>query len=502
MKIKKTAAIATGLACVMAAPFALAACNGETPAKNSVVSLDINPGVEIVLDGKDNVVSVYGTNEDGQVLLYGETDGIVGMTFEKAVDKITKSAVELGFITEQNSVVRYTVSSSITGAENRLNGVIDTRIAAAAGELELGFSIKSDSEVAYSVMRKYEAFVAEHPELKNKLTVKDFSLALSLSENGDVTLEAAVKMDKKELVAAISKASEKTEEYATKAYNAAKAEAERIYDGITAAAIENAYAEYYLKNFTKYPSTAYLGSMYTAYYSTARNLYAIADATDRAAAAAGEVLSSEQTASVLKALGMTEEQLDELRDRDGKITVESVDAYANKLFKNSEASVELDNIKAELTRALNTAESAIKAAAEKINEEYSEEIAKLKDSASSVISALESVSLVLPDSIKTSIAEMRQTIDKIGELVSDGVTVSDVRSLAAEFDKKAQSALERIRSDLPKEALDEIETAKREKEKAFAAAKAEMQSALNKAETAARERLQRIKDELKARAGE
>ena len=58
----------------------------EKAEKQAYVSLDINPAIELIVDKDNNVVSVRGENEDGQVLLYEET-GIKG---EKSMPQLTK----------------------------------------------------------------------------------------------------------------------------------------------------------------------------------------------------------------------------------------------------------------------------------------------------------------------------------------------------------------------------------------------------------------------------
>ena len=41
------------------------------------VTLDINPSIELTVDANGIVVSVYGANEDGQILLYEEAEKII-----------------------------------------------------------------------------------------------------------------------------------------------------------------------------------------------------------------------------------------------------------------------------------------------------------------------------------------------------------------------------------------------------------------------------------------
>lgn len=78
----------------------------------SFVSLDINPEISLTIDENELVVSVYGENEDGQVLLYEESANIVGKDIESAIDKIVSLAIEYGYLDEENKVVGTTVSSA------------------------------------------------------------------------------------------------------------------------------------------------------------------------------------------------------------------------------------------------------------------------------------------------------------------------------------------------------------------------------------------------------
>lgn len=68
------------------------------------IGLDINPAIELTVDGENKIVSAYGSNNDGKVLLYGETE-FEGMDLEAAIEKIVTLAVELGYLDENNQVV-------------------------------------------------------------------------------------------------------------------------------------------------------------------------------------------------------------------------------------------------------------------------------------------------------------------------------------------------------------------------------------------------------------
>lgn len=495
--LKRKAIAVAGVVCASAVAGSFAGCSNNDSA-NSVVSMDINPGIELVVNDKDVVVSVYGTNQDGQVLLYGETDNLIGSSFADAVDKITQAAVELGYLSEENKVVQYSVSSAAGGeVANRLNGILDARVSATAEALGLTFSVEAEASVPWSVIRRYEGYLEEHPEAAD-LSIAQFKLALSASETGEITLDAAVKLSEQELIDIIAKAGEQATEYATKAYDAAKASAFYAFDKIADAAVNNVYATYYTTHIMDHMQTAYLGVQYSVYATGASNLETLADVIVSAKAAADKVLSSEQTAAVAAALGLTDEQLNELKDEEGNITVDSVDAYANKLFKNSEASAALETVKSELARALNTAESAIDAALEEINEEYAEEIASIQSSLESALGMLNAVSVTLPENVKSELEDLKALVARIGELTKDGVTVEDVREIAAELQAKADKTLQAIERDLTADEWKEVNDLKEKAEGTFASARKTMEDALADAEAQARAFLQELKDARKS----
>jgi len=111
------------LLCVVALCFSLASCmlsgkkeNQTTPNQQenkqpagkaeTFVTLDINPSIELTLDANGIVASVYGANEDGQILLYEEAENIIGLTYEAAVEYITKLAADLDYLTVDTEQIR------------------------------------------------------------------------------------------------------------------------------------------------------------------------------------------------------------------------------------------------------------------------------------------------------------------------------------------------------------------------------------------------------------
>ena len=133
--MKKKILSVCAIVCAFAMCLPLAACSDKRDdgAAVSFVGIDINPSIELTLDAKNKVISVSGANEDGQVLLYGES-GIIGESAEKAVEKITKLAVSLGYLDEDNSVVLTNVTSAKKGKADDILKKINAKITATAGE--------------------------------------------------------------------------------------------------------------------------------------------------------------------------------------------------------------------------------------------------------------------------------------------------------------------------------------------------------------------------------
>ena len=99
------------VAIVLVAALACSAFVGCSEAKEdngkTYVSVDINPSVNLVIDGEGKVESVEAANEDAQVMLYGEV--LVGKTAEEAFSLIASLAVEGKYLTEENSGVSVNV---------------------------------------------------------------------------------------------------------------------------------------------------------------------------------------------------------------------------------------------------------------------------------------------------------------------------------------------------------------------------------------------------------
>lgn len=482
-------------AIMMSSVCALTACNSNDE-KQAYVSLDINPAIELVVDKNNNVVSVRGENEDGQVLLYEET-GIKGATLEAAVEKITALAIEYGYLDENNKVVDTLVTSGSDSFAKKVTEKVNATVTATAEKS--GLTVKTDGEGAYSLLRQLDEFKKQYPDDKaiQKMSASKFKLAVSVSETGEITLEAAVTLDESQLISILKEQSEKIEEFATEAYRQAKAQALAAYDKATDLAVYGVYTAFYAKRIVTNPATAYYGSMYCAYATAARSLDIACDVAESVVTVKTYPLTDEQVAAAVAALGL--ESADPIKNSKGEVTIESIEAYADKQFKNTEASEKLDQTKAALTEALNSAEATIKAKIDEFSEEYAEQIEATVTAANAAIGAIDAWIAVLPENVQAEIAnaegDLKTVVSDLAAIIKNGgkIEISDVREKADKLGAKANDYFNKINADLSDEERTELEKNKKEVVDKMTAEKKKFESALEKAEEEAKKHLEDLK---------
>lgn len=102
------------------------ACTTTAHAEESYVTIDINPSVELIVNGREEVVYVNALNEDAEVLL-ADLD-LIGMQVDEATDLIIQTAIELGYIDIEATDTIVEVSSM---SETALGEQIRERVKAA-----------------------------------------------------------------------------------------------------------------------------------------------------------------------------------------------------------------------------------------------------------------------------------------------------------------------------------------------------------------------------------
>lgn len=505
--MKKTIKSVMSMLCAATLAFSAAACgNPGGGTSNSTdgkpvafVSLDVNPAIELTVDAKNTVVSVYGENEDGKVLLYNGdkvVDGIVGVDVETAVAKITDLAVELGYLSEDNKVVNTAVSGE--NAET-LQSKINSKITATASNL--GLSVTTDMEGAFSLLRDMEQFKANYPndQAIQALTVEDFRLALSASETGEVTLEVAVTMDDSALVEMISNAHEQADAFATEAFEDAKRMANSAYESAVGMAEATVYMTYTATKLTLAP----YGAAYYMYQSSACGFELIAQSLVALEKVETYELNETQVAAVLSAMGLENTPANKvlIANADGKVTVDSVEAYADVLFKNTAAGENLETMKTELATALDTAENALATAIQTAKAAVLPEIEAIITVGEKGANALKLAQMMpggLPEVVKTAVSDFDTLAKDVKtELTTGELTAAELDAYAAALKGKAANVWTAMETKMTEEELAALEAAKQQVVDGCTELKAEMDATIATAEAEARAYLQAKKDARK-----
>lgn len=326
--------------------------------------------------------------------------------------------------------------------------------------------------------------------------MEDFRLALSASETGEVTLEAAVTMDDSALVEMISNAHKQADIFATEAFEDAKRMANAAYEEFVGMAVASAYMTY---TATK-PALLPYGAAYFMYETSACGFELIAHSFVALEKIGGYEFNETQIAAVLSALGLenTPENVALIANDDGKVTVESVEAYADVLFKNTAASESLETMKTELATALDTAESALAESIKTAKKAVLPRIEYIIAEGEKGAVILRPMQALLPEIIKTAVADFDTLAKDVKtELTTGELTAAELDAYAATLKGKAANVWTAMKAKMTEEELAALEEAKQQAIDGCAQAKAEMDAAIATAETEARAYLQAKKDARK-----
>ena len=478
--------------CVLSMVCGVTACGGggnsstQSQKAATFVNLDINPSIQLTVDGNNKVVSVYGGNDDGKILLYnGETvvDGIIGENVETAVANITEMAIDLGYLTEDNKVVGTSVSgSNADSIQNKIN----TKITATASAL--GLSVETDVEGAFSLLRKLENFKAEHPNnsVVQALTVEDFRLALSASETGEVSLEVAVTMDDSALVELISKAHKEIEHFSSSAFETAKEVVQGAYDKALAMAKAGVYVDQLTRYMVTNPALFAYGSVYMMYESSAWGFDLVADGLAMLNYTQSYPLTETQITAVLSALDMedTADNRSLLKNNEGAITLESVENYLDVWYKNVPQNADIDAQVSAVKTALGQVDSAIAQQIETTKATYVDEVEAIISAGEISVGAMQAISSLLPEVLKTAITDFATiSQDVVTSLRTNAFTEETLREYATSLKEKAQTVLAELDKELTDADRTAIANKLQEVEESLASMKAEVEQELEDMET-------------------
>lgn len=432
---------------------------------SAYVAIDINPSIELTISEDGTVVSVYGANEDGQVLLYEQEAEIIDKDIETAVAYITELAKEFGYLSEDNSDVSTTVSADTEEAAEALKNKIDAKIVSSAEGM--GLAVTINTEAAFALLSELEELKASYPknEYIQKLTPGKYKLVVSASTGGDVTIEAAAEMSNEELIKEINKVHKELKGHATEAYLSAKAKAKAMFESSMGIVSDGVYTIIYSERAVsimahpEYLNTIHYGATYQAYKTTARTYRSVLEIMRFANEYTNYELDETAVEEIKAALGITDDSM--LRDKDGKITLGSVTKFCHRFIDKNEVS---DEVKATVKEILAEAEDAAELVM-MASETYKTELETLKNAIQTVVASVtETSSTILPmlpadakAEFETCLADLNAAAVKLAEIMENGITTDEVIVLATEAEEKADAVLEKIQDDLTDEEKARVE---------------------------------------------
>ena len=465
---------------------------------SAYVAIDINPSIELTVSDDGKVISVFGANEDGQVLLYEQETDIVDKDIEEAVAYITELAKELGYLNEDNSDVSTTVSANTEDIAEKLKNKIDAKIIS-SGE-KMGLAVTINKETAFAILSELEELKAAYPANKyiQKLTPGKYRLVVSAASGGDITIEAAAEMSNKELIKEIKNVHKTLKGYATDAYRAAKAKAKAVLESSMGVISDGVYTLIYSERAAsiiahpEYLNTIHYGAMYQAYKTTARTYRSVLEIMRFANEYTNYELDEATVEEIKTALGITDDSA--LRDKDGKITLGSVTKFCYRFIDRNEVS---DEVKATVKEILAEAEDAAELVM-MASDAYKTELEALKKAIQTVVTSVtEASSTILPTlpaeakaEFEACLADLNAAAVKLAEIMENGITTDEVIGLATEAEEKADAVLEKIQNDLTDEEKARVEMLTKGFEIQIKFLTGEFEGRLSKAEEEAKKHLE------------
>lgn len=168
--------------CIMMTFFLVGCKKDKQEETLSRVTVDINPSIELIVDEENKVVSVTALNDDGNIIIVGET--FIGKTSEEAVALIVSIATETGYL----------VKGEVEASENEINISVSGDEKA---QKELYNSIKKEVEKVIST--EHIQAVVNKKEALEKEALEEIALELDPT----LTEEQVENMTEQELLKVI-----------------------------------------------------------------------------------------------------------------------------------------------------------------------------------------------------------------------------------------------------------------------------------------------------------
>ena len=160
--------------------------NNKTPQvkPKALVSVDVNPSIELVVDEDNKVISVKGKNDDGIMILYGEV--VIGKTLDEALELIISLENEAGFLLSgEVGVNKNNIQISVNGDTQEIYNTIKTsvtnKINSICDELNITPSIEEANKYANEKLNQLVLDI--DPLLEEKISSMTMEEKLNIISN-------------------------------------------------------------------------------------------------------------------------------------------------------------------------------------------------------------------------------------------------------------------------------------------------------------------------------
>ena len=328
--------------------------NEDQTVATSMVRMDINPSVELILDQNDKVLSFRVENEDAALAFYGE-EGVVGLTVEEATNKILDITAEYDYLNKDNNDVSISVYGKDSDAENAIFTKIKASMETNTETYNFDVVINNNNS-DFSNKIVVEKLKDRYPNL----TVSKYALINeALDCDASLTFDAAYEMSISDLLKTININSDKVIDDASNSFS-------HVVDNYIAK-MQNTYDSFKEEKLKVATASAYISSAkleilpeatkYSALVGSETLLQRFSNISD---GALNHELTDEQIAAVLNALAPLNTTIDDIKNSTSHtVTTASVINYVNNQISvnaSFEATVGEDNI-ATLKAQLIAAES-------------------------------------------------------------------------------------------------------------------------------------------------
>ena len=131
MKTKKLAIISTAVFITVIGAIVIGCSlnnnnKQQQTVKDTVITLDLNPSIQITVDENGNVSSVYGNNDEGKMIIIDIQSELVGKKYDYALDLIIEAETECGFFVKATSNEEYNnlkITIDTEASEQKINAI-------------------------------------------------------------------------------------------------------------------------------------------------------------------------------------------------------------------------------------------------------------------------------------------------------------------------------------------------------------------------------------------